>query len=44
MKKIIFTVLIAFATSLVITSCTEDEVTPHADSPVGSVTGESVRR
>jgi hypothetical protein len=30
MKKLIYTLIIAFATSMAVTSCTEEEVTPQA--------------
>lgn len=36
MKKVIFTLLIAFISSLSITSCTEEEVTPNAENGGGA--------
>jgi hypothetical protein len=45
MKRIIFTLLIAFVTSIAVSSCTEDEVAPqHADATIGSVPGDLVRK
>lgn len=35
MKKFIYTALIVFATTLTITSCTEEEVTPTAEADNG---------
>ncbi len=32
MKKIIYALLIAFASSMVVTACTEEEVAPSADN------------
>lgn len=45
MKRIIFTLLIAFATSYAFTSCTEDEIAPQkADMAAGGTVGDEVRR
>jgi hypothetical protein len=45
MKRIIFTLLIAFASSIAFTACTEDEVAPqNAEPNVGSVPSDSVHK
>jgi hypothetical protein len=43
MKKIIFTLLIAFVSALSITSCTEEEVAPNTENG-GTVVGDAVAR
>lgn len=43
MKRIIFTLLIAFATTVSITSCTEEEIAPNTENG-GSVFDETVKR
>lgn len=45
MKRIIFALLIAFAGSVVFTSCTEDEVAPQrANVSAGGTVGDDVHR
>lgn len=43
MKKIIFTLLIAFATTFAFTSCTEEEIAPNTENG-GAVLEESMNR
>jgi hypothetical protein len=43
MKKIIFTLLIAFASGLAFTSCTEEEIAPTTENG-GATFGDAVKR
>jgi hypothetical protein len=39
MKKIVYLVLIAFSTSLIVTSCTEEQISPKLETDSGSAGG-----
>ena len=43
MKKIIFTLLIAFASAMTFTSCTDEEIAPNTENG-GSASGDAVKR
>lgn len=43
MKKIIFTLLLAFASALTISSCTEEEIAPNTENG-GTVSSDAVTR
>ena len=44
MKRIIYTLLIAFASALSFTACTEEEVVPVTGDNGGGVFGDDVRK